>query len=105
MLAEDRAPVLAIDLGGTLIRVAHLGPDLTVAHREVIPTMPTVGVEGVLERMISTARSVLAAAEAAGLPAPAAVGVASPGPLDPQRGVVHQPPNLPGWDEVPLAHR
>ncbi|HEV7199534.1 MAG TPA: ROK family protein, partial [Candidatus Limnocylindria bacterium] len=47
----------------------------------------------------------LAAAEAAGLPAPAAVGVASPGPLDPQRGVVHQPPNLPGWDEVPLAHR
>jgi glucokinase len=105
VLAEDRAPVLAIDLGGTLIRVAHLGPDLTVAHREVIPTMPTVGVEGVLERMISTARSVLAAAEAAGLPAPAAVGVASPGPLDPQRGVVHQPPNLPGWDEVPLAHR
>lgn len=105
VLAEDRAPVLAIDLGGTLIRVAHLGPDLTVAHREVIPTMPTVGVEGILERLISTARSVWAAAEADGLPAPVAVGVSSPGPLDPRRGVVHQPPNLPGWDEVPLAAR
>jgi glucokinase len=101
--AADREPILAIDLGGSLIRVAHLSPDLNVAHREVIPTMPALGVEGILDRMTTTARSVWAAAEAGGLRPPSAIGVASPGPLDPHRGIVHQPPNLPGWDEVPLA--
>jgi glucokinase len=103
--AADREPILAIDLGGSLIRVAHLSPDLTVAHREVIPTMPALGVEGILDRITTTARSVWAAAEASGRPAPSAIGVSSPGPLDPRRGVVHQPPNLPGWDEVPLVDR
>jgi predicted NBD/HSP70 family sugar kinase len=31
------------------------------------------------------------------------LGVASPGPLDHARGVVFNPPNLPGWHEVTLA--
>jgi glucokinase-like ROK family protein len=31
------------------------------------------------------------------------LGVASPGPLDHLRGVVFNPPNLPGWHEVTLA--
>ena len=33
----------------------------------------------------------------------AAVGVSAPGPLDGERGVVEGPPNLPGWDSVPLG--
>jgi len=32
-----------------------------------------------------------------------ATGVAAPGPLDPATGFVMSPPNLPGWDNVPLA--
>ena len=32
----------------------------------------------------------------------AAVGVAAPGPLDVGAGLVIEPPNLPGWDRVPL---
>jgi predicted NBD/HSP70 family sugar kinase len=31
------------------------------------------------------------------------LGVASPGPLDHARGIVFDPPNLPGWHEVTLA--
>src|SRR5215472_7890374 len=34
---------------------------------------------------------------------PDCIGVASPGPLDPRSGVVINPPNLPGWEDVPLA--
>jgi glucokinase len=103
--AGNAGPILAIDLGGSLIRVAHVSSDLTVAHREVIPTMPALGFEGVLDRITTTARAVQAAADADGLPAPRAIGVSCPGPLDPVRGVVHRPPNLPGWDEEPLAAR
>jgi predicted NBD/HSP70 family sugar kinase len=32
------------------------------------------------------------------------LGVASPGPLDHVKGIVFNPPNLPGWHEVTLAH-
>jgi glucokinase len=103
--ARDAGPILAIDLGGTRIRAAHLDADLRVAHREVIPTMPALPVEGILDRIIATARSVRAAAEAAGERPPVAVGVSSPGPLDPWRGVIHALPNLPGWEDLPIADR
>lgn len=33
------------------------------------------------------------------------VGVSCGGPLDAQAGVIQSPPNLPGWDEVPIKHR
>jgi glucokinase len=103
--ADDHGPILAIDLGGSRIRVAHLSSDLTVAHREVLPTMPTLGVEGVLDRIVTLARLVRTSADAAGDAAPTAIGISVPGPVDPRRGVVLSPPNLPGWDEVHLADR
>jgi glucokinase len=103
--AGDAGPILAIDLGGTRIRAAHLTSDLRVAHREVIPTMPALPVEGILDRITATARSVRAAAAAAGDPPPTAIGVSSPGPLDPWRGVIHALPNLPGWEDLPIADR
>ncbi|HET9785176.1 MAG TPA: ROK family protein [Terriglobales bacterium] len=34
---------------------------------------------------------------------PAAIGISSPGPLDPRRGIVLNPPNLPCWRNFPLA--
>jgi glucokinase len=32
-----------------------------------------------------------------------AVGISTPGPTDPRRGIVTTPPNLPDWRDVPLA--
>lgn len=34
---------------------------------------------------------------------PAAVGISCGGPLDSRRGLILSPPNLPGWDEVPIV--
>ncbi|NLG36963.1 MAG: ROK family protein [Clostridiales bacterium] len=34
---------------------------------------------------------------------PLAVGVSCGGPLDSKRGVILSPPNLPGWDDVPIT--
>ncbi len=39
------------------------------------------------------------------LPEPVAVGISSPGPLDPWRGIVLDPPNLRGWHDVPIVDR
>jgi glucokinase len=99
------APILAIDLGGTQIRAAHVSPDLSVSCRRVAPTAGEEGVDAVVSRLSALGASVLEETRAAGLPEPVGVGISSPGPLDPWRGLVVAPPNLPGWRDVPLAAR
>ena len=34
---------------------------------------------------------------------PAALGISCGGPLDSSAGVIQSPPNLPGWDEIPVC--
>jgi glucokinase len=96
-------PILAIDLGGTQIRVAIVNPDLTVACRRAEPTDDESGVDAVVRRICSLAVAVRDQGRAEGLPAPAGVGISSPGPLDRGGGIVVAPPNLAGWHDVPLA--
>jgi glucokinase len=98
-------PILAIDLGGTRIRAAHVSPDLVVASRLAVDTNDEEGVDAVVQRICSLAGDVRAAAHRAGLPDPVGIGISSPGPLDPWQGVVVAPPNLAGWHDVPLAQR
>jgi glucokinase len=98
-------PILAIDLGGTRIRAAYVGPDLHLASRRATDTNDQEGVDAVVDRLCALAADALADARAAGLPDPAGVGISSPGPLDPWRGVVIAPPNLAGWRDVPLVER
>lgn len=51
-----------------------------------------------LARLVEDARALLAeVAEPV-----SGVGVSAPGPLDRARGALLSPPNLPGWDDVPL---
>lgn len=97
--------VLAIDLGGTRIRAAHISPDLTVSHRVAALTNDEAGVDAVVSRICEIAAEVLGAARAAGLPEPIGVGISAPGPLDRERGIVIEAPNLAGWRDVPLASR
>jgi len=95
--------ILAIDLGGTQIRAAHVSPDLRVTCRRAVATNDEEGVESVIERVQTLAREVLEDAQRGGIEPPAGIGISSPGPLDPWRGVVLAPPNLTGWHDVPLA--
>jgi glucokinase len=96
-------PILAIDLGGTRIRAAYVSPTLTVSCRLVVETLDHEGVAAVVERLNRLATAALAQARNQRLPEPIGVGISSPGPLDPWRGVVVAPPNLAGWRDVPLT--
>jgi glucokinase len=95
--------ILAIDLGGTQIRAAHVRPDLTVSHRTAVPTDDEAGVAAVVRRVCEAVAEVRAAARAANDPEPLGIGISAPGPVDPWRGVVVAPPNLHGWRDVRLA--
>lgn len=96
-------PVLAIDLGGTQIRAAHISPDRTISCRRAVPTADEEGVAAVIDRICRLAGDVSEAAREQGLPPPVGVGISAPGPLDQRAGVVLDPPNLRGWRNVPLA--
>jgi glucokinase len=96
-------PVLAVDLGGTQIRVALITPDRAVRFRRAEPTRDEAGPDAVVGRIAELASEVRAQAAAAGLPAPVGIGISSPGPVDPHRGLVLGPPNLAGWVNVPIV--
>jgi glucokinase len=106
-VVERRAdrPILAIDLGGTQIRAALVTSDRVVHRRRAVPTADEEGVEAVLDRIVEVASAVRRQAAADGLPEPIGVGISSPGPLDPWRGVVRLAPNLEGWRDIPLGPR
>ncbi len=96
--------VIGIDLGGTKISTALVdGSGRIIAH-DYRETYATEGLEAVIERMLDGARCVMAQVGVEPSQV-AAVGVGAPGPLDIEAGVVVAPPNLPGWDHVPLKQR
>jgi glucokinase len=101
--------VLALDLGGTQIRAAAVDHAGVVRHRRSEPTPSAVGPDAVVE---ACARALAQVAEAAALDDDAAwrsvlgIGISAPGPVDPARGVIIDPPNLgPSFRDVALAER
>ena len=95
----DEKQVIAVDLGGTNIRVAVISGNGEIAHRTRVATDAEEGPHAVIGRIGTLINQV---ARAAGLGGNVPVGVASPGPLNPRTGVVHYTPNLPGWRDVPF---
>ncbi len=94
--------VIAVDLGGTQLRVAALDSSYHILARHAEPTEAEKGVDAVVDRMIACVRRV---GDTVGWQRILGVGVSAPGPLDPWRGVIHWAPNLPGWRDVPLSDR
>lgn len=92
---------LGIDLGGTKILTALVDDQGRVLDRERMPT-PAGGPESVVAAIVDSVRTVIGRAGIA-LAAVGGLGVGAPGPMDPATGVVFEPPNLPGWRDVPLA--
>ncbi|HVM24347.1 MAG TPA: ROK family protein [Candidatus Limnocylindrales bacterium] len=98
-------PVLAVDLGGTQIRTAVVTPDAAVHARRAEPTRDHEGPEALIRRLGELLAEARSDAAAAGLGTPIGIGISSPGPLDPWRGIVLDPPNLARWQNVPLGAR
>jgi glucokinase len=102
--ALSSQPVIAVDLGGTLIRAAIVEPDGTRLARNERPTPADEGPGAVLAACRDAAHQARSEAPAEIATAIAGIGLSSPGPVDPMRGVVLEPPNLgPAFRDVPLA--
>ncbi len=96
-----RQLVIGIDLGGTKINTALVDRAGNILAHDFRETLTFQGPDAVIARMVDAAHQVMALASVASDQV-AAVGVCAPGPLDLDAGLVLSPPNLPGWDRVPL---
>ncbi|MCB9153108.1 MAG: ROK family protein [Caldilineae bacterium] len=93
---------LGIDLGGTNVMALVVNEKDEIIGEAKKKTKAELGPEGVVDRIVATAESVLSSAEV-DAQAVIAAGVGAPGPVNLETGVVVEAPNLPGWQEIPLA--
>lgn len=103
-MTTTRPAVLGIDIGGTKIAAGVLAPDGELASFLVVPALSEAGPDAMLDRTIELARRVVTEAGEVGRTVDR-VGIGCGGPLDPAAGTVNEPPNLPGWVDVPIVAR
>jgi len=92
--------IIGFDIGGTKTSVSCGTADGTVLARIVQASATDTGFEGMFGAMASAADELISE-----WGHPAAIGVSIGGPLDTEKGIIHSPPNLPGWDAIPLRDR
>lgn len=89
---------LGIDIGGTKCAVSIGTDDGQIVEKVKFPSETERGKEAALCRILEETGKMLAR-----YPDVQAVGVSCGGPLDSRKGLILSPPNLPGWDEVPIV--
>ncbi|MBN1503973.1 MAG: ROK family protein [Candidatus Eisenbacteria bacterium] len=94
------AVALGVDIGGTFVKTALVGPGPAVLERARLTMDPGEPAEALLRRLSGTLYGLEALVE--GRPA-LPVGVGCAGLIDARTGVVRTSPNLPLWRDVPLV--
>lgn len=85
--------IIGVDIGGT--KCALSVPAGADRVREVV-RFPTTDVQGTLERIYAEIARLAPTRDTV-------FGVSCGGPLDSKKGLVLSPPNLPGWDRIPIC--
>jgi glucokinase len=102
MLSVSRKRYLAVDLGGTKISVSlweegPSGPVRTGKSRwATLPDGPGANID----RMVAETEALIGPDRSIRFDA---IGISGGGPLDPERGIILNVPNLPGWINLPIT--
>ncbi len=93
---------IGVDLGGTNLRAAVITESHKVLAKYKCPTQAAEGRDAVIGRIVEGIREAvrMSGEEMAAM---TAVGMGIPGPLNQRAGIVYSAPNMPGWENVPLA--
>ncbi|MDZ4801079.1 MAG: ROK family protein [Bryobacteraceae bacterium] len=93
--------VIGVDIGGTKVAAAVVSQGANglevIGEAVVVPTRAAEGFDVSFGQVCQAIDACLGAQDLA------SIGICAPGPLNPKTGVVINPPNLPGWVNVPLA--
>jgi glucokinase len=91
---------IAVDLGGTNLRVAAITRDGKLLEKLTVPTRTAQGPTGTIDEMCSAIESMCAKYKAAGKFLGAGIGVL--GVIDIETGTVRKSANFPGWEGHPV---
>ena len=99
-MIKDRQ-IIGLDIGGTKTAVVRGDRIGRIHDRIEFATRVERGFEETYRELLDTVARMLERAGVAEVKIDA-LSVSIGGPLDIERGIVKSPPNLPGWDDVPL---
>ena len=92
---------LGVDIGGTKCAVVLGDDDFKIYEKVTFPTRTADrGWKEVLDEFKLHAQDILRKHEPVLLKK---IGISCGGPLDSKKGIILSPPNLPGWDHVPIV--
>ena len=94
--------MVGVDIGGTKCAVTlglPQGDDILIKDKS---RFPTTDVDGTIAAIKAGIRDILAR-NGLGVDGIGAIGISCGGPLDSATGVIMSPPNLPGWDNIPIV--
>ncbi len=100
MKSGNKGYYLGIDIGGTKCAIVAGDKNFTVHRRVQFETRVERGYTEILEEFHQHINELFDEFPKENL---ARIGISCGGPLDSKKGVIYSPPNLPGWDSVPIV--
>lgn len=94
--------LIGIDIGGTKVAVIYGVKDGDSLNIEDKIIFPTTNYDRTVRELFDTVQTMMSRHSLISSDV-AAIGVSCGGPLDSKRGLIMSPPNLPGWDNVPIT--
>jgi glucokinase len=91
---------LGIDIGGTKCTVVAGTEAMEILGRKQFPTDHAGGAYSTIAGLIESASAIIGNLKDHRL---LATGISCGGPLDSRKGLILSPPNLPGWDNIPIV--
>lgn len=97
--------LLGIDIGGTkcaIILGEMKGGSVRIIAKKTFPTETSKGFDYSIRNIYGNTDEILSESNLTAKDI-AACGISCGGPLDSKKGLIMSPPNLPGWDNIPLV--
>lgn len=92
--------LIGVDIGGTKCAVVLGSSAPEILERTSFPTETGGGPEQTLEKIIKAIGGYIKQSDSGRVQA---IGISCGGPLDSNKGIILSPPNLPGWDSIPIV--
>lgn len=103
--AAAHGTVIGVDIGGTKVAAGLVSHGGIIAQQVRVPMVSSNGASAGMAAVVSAIDLITAKAgyDSAAQGPIRGIGICCPGPLDPNTGVVINPPNLPCWRNFPLS--
>ena len=98
--------IIGIDIGGTkcavLLGIAGTDGQLTILSKLAVQTKDFPDPYSMISQLQLMIDELLASCDT-DISTVSSIGISCGGPLDSKTGIIYSPPNLPGWDKIPIV--